>query len=678
MNHGLYKPIIILGDFEGLGRKPFVARFVTQRKFYLDFASVLAAHMSAFSVLNLKSGLDFVFSNDSISQEGDEDAQLRYSNSSGEDDDESETPKLTTPFVSDVYRSIPHELPPVYKSNISLSEKNCVVNVETQSLEVKLFEREHILINGQFNLKIIKGSCLFNGHYHLRADALTVYPVLASQSQALPVLSHEPLDGQASETILLISPLHSGLENIGAYHSPLKNIFYRGTDTSYSKDSLMSSLNNPSFEIVSADKGLLGLQIHPLWTRTIENISRRLVAQKSPPIVMAIGNKNTGKSTFTKTLLNTSLLHENAKPVCYMDLDPGQSEFSPPYCLSLSIEQSPIFGLNCSQENSVSHYYGFTSAASNPDRYVRLVTSLFDVYRELYAPQGYSLIINTPGWVRGFGKELLIEISALLKPLEMIVLSNSNDPLNADNQDLLRDLLFERAHHLPGAYQTSKFSHSQLREYNKIAYFHRVSPQRYDFESRLLDSSPLKILFRVRGSDTDFQGIDSISVLNFVFDKTFAGEDIFLLLEATIAGIYLVPNAEYAKKKVVRSKAEDSPYYMNPGEFDSLNLRHTVFAGLIMTHSINREKMYINAYMPFNVKAKLLSYNANEYKLMLIKGDGEIPSCEVLHPAFIAKLKNLPSTSDVSFPYISTKTQTGLGGIWKVRRNVMRRGHARK
>lgn len=63
------------------------------------------------------------------------------------------------------------------------------------------------------------------------------------------------------------------------------------------------------------------------------------------PIVFVVGPRKVGKSTMTRYLCN-SMWNQNKK-VAYLDLDLGQTEFTPPGCLSLKIVQkNPLLGTN--------------------------------------------------------------------------------------------------------------------------------------------------------------------------------------------------------------------------------------------------------------------------------------------------------------------------------------------
>lgn len=58
------------------------------------------------------------------------------------------------------------------------------------------------------------------------------------------------------------------------------------------------------------------------------------------------GGKGTGKSTLLRYLVNKSLSRN--PEILVLDLDPGQSEFTIPGCLSVIIIQQPLLGPNFS------------------------------------------------------------------------------------------------------------------------------------------------------------------------------------------------------------------------------------------------------------------------------------------------------------------------------------------
>eukprot|EP00889_Picochlorum_renovo_P008817 jgi/Picre1/35847/NNA_003307.t1 len=61
-----------------------------------------------------------------------------------------------------------------------------------------------------------------------------------------------------------------------------------------------------------------------------------------PPVICVCGGKNTGKSSFCRYLVNM-LLNYNSS-VDYLDMDCGQTEFTPPGLVSLCEIRQPLVG----------------------------------------------------------------------------------------------------------------------------------------------------------------------------------------------------------------------------------------------------------------------------------------------------------------------------------------------
>lgn len=140
--------------------------------------------------------------------------------------------------------------------------------------------------------------------------------------------------------------------------------------------------------------------------------------------VLVCGPKASGKSTFSRYLLNHVLSpapepesgYTNSDGVAFLDLDPGQPEFTPMGQIYLAHLNSPFFGppfthpsLGDSSDGRIvrSHFIGATSPKEDPDHYALATMDLLDQYRSLLAryPQ-CPLIVNYPGWIFGQGLEV--------------------------------------------------------------------------------------------------------------------------------------------------------------------------------------------------------------------------------------------------------------------------------
>ncbi|TMS15784.1 Polynucleotide 5'-hydroxyl-kinase NOL9 [Larimichthys crocea] len=134
-------------------------------------------------------------------------------------------------------------------------------------------------------------------------------------------------------------------------------------------------------------------------------------------VILVCGTKNVGKSTFIRILINTLLNHTTS--VDYLEGDLGQTEFTPAGCLSLSTVREPLLGPpfthQCTPEHMI--YYGQSSCESDLDRYLESLKSL---WRRRSQSREAPVIINTMGWVKGFGFQLLVDMIRFF-PLSHVV-----------------------------------------------------------------------------------------------------------------------------------------------------------------------------------------------------------------------------------------------------------------
>nr|XP_046253422.1 polynucleotide 5'-hydroxyl-kinase NOL9 [Scatophagus argus]XP_046253423.1 polynucleotide 5'-hydroxyl-kinase NOL9 [Scatophagus argus] len=140
------------------------------------------------------------------------------------------------------------------------------------------------------------------------------------------------------------------------------------------------------------------------------------------PVIFVCGTKNVGKSTFIRVLINTLLNHTTS--VDYFEGDLGQTEFTPAGCLSLLTVTEPLLGPpfthQCTPEHMI--YYGQTSCEPDLDRYLESLKSL---WRRRPLSRETPVIINTMGWVKGFGFQLLVDMIRFFPVSHVIQLSHS-------------------------------------------------------------------------------------------------------------------------------------------------------------------------------------------------------------------------------------------------------------
>ncbi|KAK6453858.1 uncharacterized protein RJT20DRAFT_63840 [Scheffersomyces xylosifermentans] len=682
--------------------------------------------MSAYAALKDHSSVASIFH-----ETGDgEDEILQYDLNSSDEEEGRNLPEERDSQFSSVSQSLvgPTRVlsplqanPQIVKSKFIPNNENLVVLKD--QIVVGLKVNEYIVISGQCELFIQRGAILINQHHYVFADRHSSYKILAPTSQSLPILSSTQVldrskgieDTMTNEnahlfsneykSIIVLKNYYSGLEKIGSYYPPFKRIFHCNT---ISEDNVLdeyeSIFSNYSFEIVLKDKGLSALGLEKIWSPSITELINEF-KDYIPKIIMVIGNKNSGKSTVSKTLLN-SLLQSGHDSVSYLDLDPGQSEYSIPYTLSLTNEKNVVFGLNIpasisdsnDTEDTIQHYFGFSTPIHDPERYTSIIKDLLCQYSKYHKPQGNPLIINTPGWIRGYGKEILIELTEVINPDYLILLSSSLEIEHPDNMEILRDLQYIDVKIMQGIYQSSKYSAAQLRIFNKLSYFHQtaVHPIRFDFNKHILETSPSRISYETVGSPPGFVGINCITILNFDITSNFEYEDILLMIDSTICGIYLVDSEiHYAYSELFYKSAynDNLPIYLNSSQsgniFSSEIASKVKFMGLTMVHSIDRSRNYFNLYLPSANAVRIIELLKQGYKLHLVRGEGEVPSAEILNSRILSKkeqdLKTIATKKRKGehvanelifpYPYVSFEGKNKIGGVWKIRRNVKRRAH---
>ncbi|XP_060057339.1 polynucleotide 5'-hydroxyl-kinase NOL9 isoform X2 [Erinaceus europaeus] len=145
------------------------------------------------------------------------------------------------------------------------------------------------------------------------------------------------------------------------------------------------------------------------------------------PIILVCGSQDVGKSTFNRYLINQLL---NCLPcVDYLECDLGQTEFTPPGCISLFNITEPILGPPFTHQRTPQKmvYYGKPSCNSSCENYIEIIKYVFSAYK-----RESPLIVNTMGWVTDEGLLLLIDLIRLLSPSHVIQFGSSRSPYMPD------------------------------------------------------------------------------------------------------------------------------------------------------------------------------------------------------------------------------------------------------
>ncbi|CUA70344.1 Polynucleotide 5'-hydroxyl-kinase GRC3 [Cryptococcus neoformans var, neoformans B-3501A] [Rhizoctonia solani] len=174
------------------------------------------------------------------------------------------------------------------------------------------------------------------------------------------------------------------------------------------------------------------------WQQAVTNILSAIPNEETTegsglydvPVILVRGAKNSGKSTFSRSLANN--LINRYHQVAFIECDIGQSEFTPGGMVSLNLLKNPVFGPPFTHPSRprYAHFVGGNSPKTSPSHYLAALADLAHRYQLEFKYSGslgndtideesvkisnsVPLIINTQGWIKGMGADLLRSIDEL-------------------------------------------------------------------------------------------------------------------------------------------------------------------------------------------------------------------------------------------------------------------------
>lgn len=193
---------------------------------------------------------------------------------------------------------------------------------------------------------------------------------------------------------------------------------------------LAAELRLPGMQAVLCEApGLRRCMTPARWSRAVDAL---LHAPSDPSrgFVLVCGAKGVGKSTFCRLLVNRLLACH--PEVAFLDCDVGQPEFTAPGMVSLHLLDAPVLGPPHAniRRPELAYFVGSTTSKPDPMYYSAAVRSLVEYYtsgRTSYIPgEGPTpfppLVVNTDGWVKGIGRDLLGAVIDVVRPLHIVQL----------------------------------------------------------------------------------------------------------------------------------------------------------------------------------------------------------------------------------------------------------------
>ena len=654
-------------------------------------------------------------------------AELVYLSSDGEDSDS------LSDNVSDVVSREPTIITDDYEGDSSHSENESTVdqpfsvhygeNVFTLkdhipgSVLIGLQQNQGVFISGIFNLQVVMGGITYNGiHYNASKTNLSMWHPLTN---AIPEIKasfyagwNEPvnLSGKYRRSIdpnimddfvclLLVSPTQiDGIMDIGK--------LYRDVMFLWKPRPALNNANSGSANVTyaimdaSTESHFVKQNIPTSWQPVLDDLFISFKNNVHDMRVIVVGGKNSGKSTFLRLLsemfkYKTSGDHESQvsqnEDSLYIDLDPGQPEYSDPECLSLTEvghRNTPQFGQCLNQHNYKilkQYYYGSASPQDEPELYMKQVDSLLNFFEDMSFVG--STFLNLPGWIKGFGMTIVNHVIQHFKPTHIICIDapklKGELQIPESFSNPLQDNYIPKIYNIDTVMSSSQnnispqsnFNAPQMRTLKMLLNLHRVEGKQpahlsYDFKP-LMMNAPTQVSYGQEGG-----------VENIVFSPEFIDLedcDIKGALEGTVVAL----SVRKERRKLIADKVRNLRTF--PIITDQPKPSNTEYFSLALIHSIDEKKQIMNLYLSnINTKriieeSKRITLLNNDiqhnyrYSWMITRSRSETPLCEI----FPNDRKIVAPDFD-NIPYISTERRKKYEHVWKVRKNVQRRGHFMK
>lgn len=154
------------------------------------------------------------------------------------------------------------------------------------------------------------------------------------------------------------------------------------------------------------------------------------VELKSNTNLMIIGGKNVGKSAMCQYLINRNL--EKYPKILLIDLDIGQPIYAPAQTLSATLITEPLIGAGYLNNATIvkCFLYGDKSMMISPFKYIDLVQKLMEFCNANEDYKNIPWIVNTMGYQKGFGMQLMCLILRIVQPSEIVQIQHSNMKFN--------------------------------------------------------------------------------------------------------------------------------------------------------------------------------------------------------------------------------------------------------
>ncbi|XP_072384871.1 polynucleotide 5'-hydroxyl-kinase NOL9 [Diabrotica undecimpunctata] len=290
---------------------------------------------------------------------------------------------------------------------------------------VVLKENETLICYGYCSVKVVYGKLSILGSIlDKRSKMVDIYSPRGSSLLALKNVTDE------KESLRNLASLkeHDILKQTTINKKDVVFIVSSGTENNkikflkqYTSEQIFPKITNLNVPQVTfyTDGKFNSIAIHPEWGRIIN-----MVDESSKMLI--VGGGGVGKSTFVRFSINR-LLSKFPK-VRVIDLDPGQSEFTVPGCISVLEVSEPVFGPSYTHLTKVKR-----SILTNIDtghavnRYLNCIKTLMNSITDF---EDMPTLINYMGFTQSIGINIACSAVTFVKPTHVVQIKSLDEKNN--------------------------------------------------------------------------------------------------------------------------------------------------------------------------------------------------------------------------------------------------------
>ncbi|OIW26580.1 hypothetical protein CONLIGDRAFT_620436 [Coniochaeta ligniaria NRRL 30616] len=511
---------------------------------------------------------------------------------------------------------------------------------------IKLSEGERVVILGSYGLKVNEGEISVAGATIRRHDMVSW--VNAPLCHAIPVIR------TTRDTVLELrpSPAAASLRDL----EKLNPVFGRLWNDPTAESGASWSSRNDTFRVIfTSEDGpkhtvLKELSSPGEWNKKLAQLTAP--RQSKPPRILICGPKSSGKSTFSRMLANRFVTHhvaprEDAKDipwneVAYLDVDPGQPEFTVPGVISLVNMSKPNLApsfchpaVEAGFKVVNSQAVASVSPALDPEH---LVECAIDMFKLHYKPDTAKapLVINTPGWVQGTGLDIITTLIKHTDPTEIVYMSRDGPEETVEHlKSFCGSIPFTTLPSQASEYTSRTALH--YRTMQTMSYFH-IKPPSVAVKYHVWDPTPLTEIppFKVRYRGAN-RGIFGLLCYDYQPHPSLLAESINGMIVALVvveeaAFRYLLPEGSseisdiaQVESAIVTQTPEGIPFIQNPnGKAIRPELSETIGLALIRGIDADRGELQVLTPLADSVLAKFSKDGSR--KLVMVAGKFDTPS----------------------------------------------------